>query len=851
MQRKIDIPTLVISSVVAGIAVIFYSLTLDFRLTEFSKALPGEATFNGIDISKRTSAYFYGLFVFSATFLIAFFSFHKWLTKNKWLQLLSKVVGIIILLSLVVSLAINQNYGFEWITWASLSILISSFFIKPNFWRKPIIHKWKLKIVSLATIINAPIILSLKGIALLVGYFTTEEKIRLQRINTSLINEKVYPLVIFIFAIFIFVTDVYVDQYELFENANPANALMRVFKFGEIPFIHFLSSHLLSEQIPIFLYTLLHGYEPNLDSFKWLNIFMPFGFLSIYYFLKQVLSSGSWAFVVIMVYPFLECVFPLSYWYALVSVFLIYRYFLSPSFKTTLWLVLWSFFLVFWRIDVAAAHIPALGATMFFFLLKGKLKVPELKNWIFSAALVLGIAGLFFYLLNYYYHGLLVDNVKQALSYFGASQTHAYAKIASNYNSIHFVAHHFIFPCVIAIILFSTIFKWNPKGKNHDRQFIILSIIFLSLFYFFNAPRGLVRHGFIEGSDRAISSFLYLIVGLFIILKVNKRKRPWVFIISCALFVIVAKYGSQSNQIPLISKAYANTLNYHFGLDGKALNPKSAFKKAKTDSLVTYLNQELKEGETFFDYSNTPMLYFYAQRKVPSYFNQSLQNETTPFIQQKNLEQIEGLDIPLVVFSHYPDNWWDNTDGVPNAIRYPILAEWIYEKYVPDTVLAGYQIWTQKDLVSPKHKMPEKVFYPRKFDLKYYPAYYKVPEALGNASKEYFPNKETHLIKDIAVFENLNAQLHQYLNIQLFGRGSEMLVEVKFLKSKTEEVLGTYIFRTKAGIRHYSLPLWLQYNWHLKKPDLVSIEIIDGKPKGNNPLYKELIIKEYAATNEH
>ena len=83
------------------------------------------------------------------------------------------------------------------------------------------------------------------------------------------------------------------------------------------------------------------------------------------------------------------------------------------------------------------------------------------------------------------------------------------------------------------------------------------------------------------------------------------------------------------------------------------------------------------------------MLYYYAQRKVPSYFNQSLQNEVTEKIQRINLEQTEGLDIPFVVFSHYPDNWWDNTDGVPNAIRYPVLANWIYKNYLPDTLVAG------------------------------------------------------------------------------------------------------------------------------------------------------------------
>ena len=41
---------------------------------------------------------------------------------------------------------------------------------------------------------------------------------------------------------------------------------------------------------------------------------------------------------------------------------------------------------------------------------------------------------------------------------------------------------HFVFPCLVMVILIFTIKSWNPKGKNLNNQFLKIAIIFLSCY---------------------------------------------------------------------------------------------------------------------------------------------------------------------------------------------------------------------------------------------------------------------------------------------------------------------------------------------------------------------------------
>lgn len=842
-------------AIIGAIIVHFLIQELDLSLAINGNTIPGEATFDGIDISKRTGAYFWRLILpFLISVILFALMFPKKLANNHWVKLIIKSTISLGFILLGIGLLTELKFNYEPLSIIWLIILFLFFFVKPSRFKRPKANKWKFRVLLLVGALLLPAPLVLRLFFLIIAHIWVNREINVRHVNRHYLAYKVYPAFILLSGILIYWTDNYVDQYELFENANPAIALMRVFKFGEIPFIDFISSHMLSEQVPLYLHGLFRGYDGSTGALAWLNIFKPLAFVTIYYFFRQAISSASWAFAIVLIFPLLELVIPISYWLALVSVFVFFNYFKNPDWKSIAYCILWTIFLVFWRIDIAAAHIPAFAVLVLLHLIKlprhsgldpetafhkkdyekrannlqnlseqeilGEAKATNvLLKWSLLTFIALATGVSIVYTLNHFYNGRIAQNIHQALSYFGASQAHAYSKISSDYTSLIFISHHFVFPCLVMVILIFTIKSWNPKGKNLNNQFLKIAIIFLSCYYFFNASRGLVRHGFIEGSDRAISSFFFLIVTLFALSKVSEKRRPWLFALVSSTLVFVAKYGGQSTAQPLISKvADRSFIQEKYSCEDVDFIPEIREKISKTDSIVNYLNSELKEDETFFDFSNTPMLYYYAQRKVPSYFNQSLQNEVTEKIQRINLEQTEGLDIPFVVFSHYPDNWWDNTDGVPNAIRYPVLANWIYKNYLPDTLVAGYQIWRLKSQLTPdaKYQIDYKFFYHRNWNLKKYASYYLVNRDSKTRIKQEFEGEKIifRIIPDTCkIGDVLQIVTNSSTNRTLKG-------EITFIKDY--EMLGQFSFDFGNSLVT-QIPIWTQYNWHLCQPKEIEI----------------------------
>lgn len=101
----------------------------------------------------------------------------------------------------------------------------------------------------------------------------------------------------------------------------------------------------------------------------------------------------------------------------------------------------------------------------------------------------------------------------------------------------------------------------------------------------------------------------------------------------------------------------------------------------------------LGEGETFFDFSNTPMLYYYLEKEVPSFFFQNPQNVHSMTLQEDWVRRMPEFKVPVVLFRHDPPNWWDATDGVPNTLRHAIMSRYLQRHYRFDRTAAGYEIW--------------------------------------------------------------------------------------------------------------------------------------------------------------
>ncbi|NLF24491.1 MAG: hypothetical protein GX589_02385 [Deltaproteobacteria bacterium] len=108
------------------------------------------------------------------------------------------------------------------------------------------------------------------------------------------------------------------------------------------------------------------------------------------------------------------------------------------------------------------------------------------------------------------------------------------------------------------------------------------------------------------------------------------------------------------------------------------------------------MDSKFNASDTFFDFSNTPMLYYYLQRRVPSYFNQIPICLVSDYLEREQIRHLRSLHVPLVVFQHWPRIPFDTLDGIPNTVRHGRLANCIYRNFRPYGHVNGLEVWARR-----------------------------------------------------------------------------------------------------------------------------------------------------------
>jgi hypothetical protein len=219
------------------------------------------------------------------------------------------------------------------------------------------------------------------------------------------------------------------------------------------------------------------------------------------------------------------------------------------------------------------------------------------------------------------------------------------------------------------------------------------------------------------------------------------------------------------------------------------------------------------------------MLYYYSNRNVPSYFCQNLQNTIDDYLQIEQLKQLKKQQVPLVVFSNYPKNWFDATDGVPSEMRHYMLASYIFKKYKPLGIVGKRSIWGLKSRqwklqILEQDSLIEKsaIFdYKKAAHVQYH--HFKNQQAVlqlvengkkSNQTADLFHIPKT-LTKETGVFIQLQTNYpidNQQVTVQLL-KDSLIVGEVKFTEIKDE--------------KGYLVPLSNQHLWHHLQPNFIRI----------------------------
>ena len=118
-----------------------------------------------------------------------------------------------------------------------------------------------------------------------------------------------FPLSLVIIGLYAYAQGFLPHTNEMFETANPANAVLRSFRFGEIPFFDYIHSHMLSETFFGFLYVLINGFNGTMDFMAYDFLHFVIFTLLAYYFLKKITSQPLFSFLVCLLFPFVNVVF--------------------------------------------------------------------------------------------------------------------------------------------------------------------------------------------------------------------------------------------------------------------------------------------------------------------------------------------------------------------------------------------------------------------------------------------------------------------------------------------------------------------------------------------------------------
>lgn len=134
------------------------------------------------------------------------------------------------------------------------------------------------------------------------------------------------------------------------------------------------------------------------------------------------------------------------------------------------------------------------------------------------------------------------------------------------------------------------------------------------------------------------------------------------------------------------------------------------------EQIVDFMEKNLQEGQTFYDFTDAPELFVLSQKEhllyvTPPHANVSDDNQNVTNFYLQNAYDEEKL--AYVIFKQ--GTGWDNLDGVPRELVSYRTAEFIYKHFHPAYKIGRFEVWEANFIESELDKLSEEVFYPLNF----------------------------------------------------------------------------------------------------------------------------------------
>jgi len=495
----------------------------------------------------------------------------------------------------------------------------------------------------------------------------------------------------------------------MFEGADRFLPVMEFLKFHVIPLLERFNAHMLSEIITIYIYAILNslkGVEPLIYDF-----FFPVSSALIAYFIIKDFTKNSYvALFVVLLFPLATNlipadVSPYNNSLALLVVYVLYRIiYRVPSVKNYVFLLCSFIFLLLWKLDTGVAGVVSISMILLIYYFAEKIKINYkflLKAFIYVATPVLLVFLLF--LAN----GInVIGNLLNEYNFISSAQSYGYPGISNKAPDRVFQMQYFIFPFIAFLLSGYILFNFKKLTTSSRSKFATLCMLFCIGFYLANFQRGLVRHSFVENEDAHLSSFIFFILpsSVYLLGRYQSHLIKFLLFIGTAFLLITGYKYPDCNPFVVYESFKTKSAKFTQIRPQADINREidSASMEKNEAGLQNFVANELKSDETFMDFSNEPMVYYYTQKIVPSYFDQSPISMHNDYLQKRYLEKIKEYKIPMLIFSHLPSNtnfdrWFDNMDGIPNSLRHYHIAEYIFQEYEPFATVRNHCLWRKKN----------------------------------------------------------------------------------------------------------------------------------------------------------
>lgn len=516
-------------------------------------------------------------------------------------------------------------------------------------------------------------------------------------INKSKYIQYIYfPLLVAIIATYKFYQPTLVlNSLDLFHFGEITLPTHQLFHFGKIPFIDIFPTHQISDMFTQTLYALLNGVK-GIDFILWQYVMRVVTAILFYYLILSITKKPLFSFLasIILSVLFTEPILLGRGSFLIIIVMLCLPRLIKVKVGFHNYVLLWLFvfFVTLWRFDFGVFLILSILATLFLIYLKD-LKLEQFVNYVkyvlLSFLLVFSILFLFYIIL------LLItehsfNKLYQVMKWLTfQSETMGRVAIMRDFSFLALL-QYFIIPFFTLSFVIYFIYKIIKRETNFRRhQYVILFIAIISLIF---SMRGLQRHSLYEQYSSYLFPLLVCLAPFYFTYKLKKFANT-LFLSFFIVYVFIYPAGFTHN-----ITIFPDNLDTLFVFKQWEHREQRVLIKNKSQysSLKRFFDKHLDVDQTFYDFSNAPMLYVFTDRKFPSFIIPNLY-QTSETIQKSLVRDLEKQyeEDKLIYIIFKQGTWWDDVDMVPNEVRSYRVAEYIYRNFRPLGKIDNYEIWVK------------------------------------------------------------------------------------------------------------------------------------------------------------